>query len=131
LSTTGLHRLADDRRGIHEWAAIFLLLLGGFVFGIGWIFGLILLWSSRAWTTGQKLIGTFVVPGGLAAALLSLGIGVTAVSQVCSSGPIPGSTPVRCSGGSGTVGAIAYAVLLAFLVIAPFCTAAYLARTAR
>lgn len=73
--------VVDDGRGIQEWAAIILLLLGGFIFGVGWIVGLILLWSSRAWTTGQKLIGTLVVPGGLAAALFGLGIGVVAVRR--------------------------------------------------
>lgn len=57
------------RRGVHEWSAIFLLLFGGFVFGIGWIAGLILLWSSKAWRTSDKLLGTFVVPGGLTGVL--------------------------------------------------------------
>ncbi len=66
---------------------------------MGWILGLILLWSSRAWTTGQKFVGTFVVPGGLAAALFVAGIGLIGVSQTCgSSGPVP--NVVHCSGGS-------------------------------
>ena len=73
----------DDGRGVQEWAAIILLLLGGFIFGVGWILGLILLWRSRAWTTGQKLVGTFVVPGGLAAAVFVAGIGLVGVSQTC------------------------------------------------
>jgi hypothetical protein len=59
-----------DRRGPREWAAIILLLFGGFIFGFGWFAGLILLWSSRAWTTRDKWIGTLVVPGGLAASVL-------------------------------------------------------------
>ena len=37
-----------------KWAAIILLLFGGFIFGVGWLAGLILLWSSRAWTTREK-----------------------------------------------------------------------------
>ncbi len=49
-----------DRRGIREWAAIILLLFGGFIFGLGWLAGLVLLWSSRAWTTRDKWIGTLV-----------------------------------------------------------------------
>jgi hypothetical protein len=53
-------------RGTKEWAAIILLLLGGFIFGLGWVAGLVLLWNSRAWTTRDKWIGTLVVPGGLA-----------------------------------------------------------------
>ena len=55
-----------ERRGTREWAAIILLLFGGFIFGFGWFAGLILLWSSRAWTTRDKWIGTLVIPGGLA-----------------------------------------------------------------
>jgi hypothetical protein len=61
---------APERHGAKEWAAITLLLLGGFIFGIGWIVGLVLLWSSRAWTTRDKWIGTLVIPGGLATTTL-------------------------------------------------------------
>jgi hypothetical protein len=57
-------------RGTREWAAIILLLLGGFILGVGWFAGLILLWSSRAWATRDKWIGTLVVPGGLATSVL-------------------------------------------------------------
>jgi hypothetical protein len=60
-----------DRRGLQEWAAIFLLLFGGFAFGLGWILGLILLWSSSAWSARDKLIGTLIVPGGLATAFVT------------------------------------------------------------
>jgi uncharacterized membrane protein len=58
------------RRGVREWAAIVLLLLGGFIFGVGWLVGLILLWSSRAWTRRKKWIGTLVIPGGLATSVV-------------------------------------------------------------
>jgi hypothetical protein len=54
-----------DRFGGHEIAAVILLPLGAIAFGFGWIAGVILLWSSKLWTTGEKLIGTFVPPGGL------------------------------------------------------------------
>lgn len=47
-----------------------LLPLGSFAFGVGWLVGLILLWSSRMWTIRDKLIGTLIVPGGLATTLL-------------------------------------------------------------
>jgi uncharacterized membrane protein len=55
-----------------EWLVLLLLSLGGFALGIGWCVGVALLWASRSWTRRQKLIGTFVVPGGLAAAWLWL-----------------------------------------------------------
>jgi len=45
-----------DLRSAREWGAIILLLLGGLIFGVGWIVGLILLWSSHAWSTAEKWI---------------------------------------------------------------------------
>jgi hypothetical protein len=51
------------RRG-DAWV-VWLLLLGGFAAGIGWFVGVALLWSSPTWRTRDKLLGTFVPPGGL------------------------------------------------------------------
>lgn len=48
-----------ERRGRREWATVVLL-------PVVWVVGVVLLWRSRAWTTRDKLIGTLVVPGGLA-----------------------------------------------------------------
>jgi hypothetical protein len=115
-----------DRRGTHEWAAIVLLLFGGFFFGFGWLVGVILLWSSRAWTTSDKWIGTLIIPGGLATlliALLPLGS-----SETCTGGP-PGA-PERCTGGPSTGHDILSIVIIAILVLAPIFTAVYLARRA-
>jgi len=54
------------RVGLNERVAILLLLVGGFLFGVGWFVGVVLLWSSTVWTLRDKLIGTLVLPGGLA-----------------------------------------------------------------
>lgn len=60
-----------ERRG--EVAALWLLLIGGIILPVvGWIIGVVILWASEKWTRRDKLIGTFVVPGGL---LLPLVIG--------------------------------------------------------
>lgn len=77
--------LVSNAKGVHEWAAIILLLIGGFFFGVGWLVGLILLWSSRAWNAVDKLIGTFVLPGGLSAVLFALVLGGS--GETCLSGP--------------------------------------------
>jgi hypothetical protein len=46
--------------------ALVLLLIGGIVLPVlGWIIGVILLWRSATWSSREKLLGTFVVPGGL------------------------------------------------------------------
>lgn len=115
-----------DRRGVHEWAAIFLLLFGGFLFAIGWFAGVILLWSSRAWSGRDKLIGTLIVPGGLATVLpaaLLLG-----TKQKCTSldGQLQSCTP-----GPSTAHQTVSIAILALLVLGPICTSVYLARRAR
>jgi hypothetical protein len=51
--------------GTKEVLAIVLLPVGGFVFFVGWIVGVVLLWTSDAWTTREKLLGTLLPPGGL------------------------------------------------------------------
>jgi hypothetical protein len=63
--------------------AVVLLLVGGLLLpGVGWIVGVLLLWASASWTTGEKLLGTFVVPGGLLAPVLLTFL----PAQTCSSG---------------------------------------------
>ncbi len=54
--------------------ALIPLLLGGLLLvGIGWLVGVALLWMSRVWSTRDKLVGTFLLPGGLlCAALLAI-----------------------------------------------------------
>lgn len=106
--------------GSYEWAAIFLLLFGGLRWGIGWIAGLILLWSSSLWTTRDKLIGTLVVPGGLGASVYFVLIANFGIGGCfsCTDGP---NTAVRLLG-------LGIAVLL---LLAPIATAIYLARRAR
>ena len=120
-----------SRRGglrIQEWATIFLLLLGGFLAFVGWVAGAIMLWSSRAWNTRDKLVGTLVVPGGLATALTLALAGATV--QKCTS--LNGG-PQHCTthASSSPLHNIVFGVLLIFCVIGPIFTAVYLARRAR
>jgi hypothetical protein len=86
--------------GMRDWAAIVLLLLGGFALGVGWLLGLILLWGSRTWATKDKLIATLILPGGLAGSLvvfaLAGGRGTPSSSSPrCT--PIPHSVFMHCS----------------------------------
>jgi len=50
-------------------AVVLLLLIGGFLIGLGWLAGVALLWASPRWDTRDKLLGTLIWPGGLAAVL--------------------------------------------------------------
>lgn len=134
-------RSATPSTAMETWAII-LLLLGGFVALVGWLAGVALLWSSDIWTRREKLIGTLVIPGGLATGLFALGFALAGGvgGQVCSSsGPLyrmdkdgsrhlvraGGST---CTGGASTLGTIAILLTLAILLIAPIATAIYLGR---
>lgn len=71
-----------------ETWAIILLLLGGFLWFIGWIAGVILLWSSSLWTRRDKLIGTFVIPGGLATGVTLMLFSAMASGGACSVAPV-------------------------------------------
>jgi hypothetical protein len=69
------------RPGWREWMAVFLLPFGALIVPfLGWVAGVILLWTSRVFTRRDKLIGTFLLP---------FGVGLSAVwflvtpGQVC------------------------------------------------
>jgi uncharacterized membrane protein len=81
-----------------EPLAIFLLMFGGFLFGVGWLVGVALLWISPTWRLREKLLGTFVWPLGYLG-LLFLG-GLVAWTQTCvSSGTAAGGVSQTCTGG--------------------------------
>ncbi len=64
-----------------ELAAVLLLSVGGLVIPvIGWIAGAVLLWMSTWWTRGDKLLGTFVWPGGAFAVYYAFAIPTTSCS---------------------------------------------------
>jgi HAAS domain-containing protein len=115
-----------ERRGTQEWAAIFLLLFGGFLVVIGWIAGVVLLWGSRAWSTRDKLIGTLIFPGGLALFLPAAILLGTKRKCAAINGVVQ-----RCTPGPSTAHSIVSTVVLICLVIGPICASVYLARRAR
>jgi len=117
--------------GALEWAAVVLLLVGGFLAGIGWIVGVVMLWSSRFWTLRDKLIGTFLVPGGLFGALIFLSSRVSG-SQICTSGGGPGrATVTRCTPHHAPLVSVILVGVAIIVVIAPIFTAFYLGRRIR
>lgn len=122
---------ASTRSAGWEIATILLLLLGGFVFLVGWLVGVMLLWSSNVWTLRDKLLGTFVIPGGLATAVLLIGnvlfAGALGSSSACVH-HLDGTTTGSCTGGTSTFAVIGITLGLALVLIAPLVTAAYLKR---
>ena len=65
----GVTNLGSD---VREIIAVAFLLVGAFLLVVGWIVGLVLLWTSRVWRLRDKLIGTFLLPGGLLPAAILL-----------------------------------------------------------
>ncbi len=135
----------SDGRGPREWAAIVLLLVGGFIFYVGWLVGLVLLWSSRAWSVKDKWIGTLLIPGGLATGLLvglsggglvgSSGHSCSSSSAIFGAVPVgqhpPRHATVHCTGGTSTVHNVISLLILVVLVLIPLATSVYLSRRAR
>jgi uncharacterized membrane protein len=126
------------KSGALEIAALILLVIGGIILPvIGWFIGVILLWSSRVWTTGEKLAGTLLFPGGL---LLPAALGLGAVGVRSCSGVIqPAGQPttgaaqviIQSCHGPSTLYTIGAAILMAVLVIVPIAVAVVLASRMR
>jgi len=116
------------RPGWLEAAALVLLPIGGIILPVlGWFVGVALLWTSARWTVRDKLLGTLVVPGGLA---LPLALGLFATSpQSCGPAPVPAAsdtpTPV-CTGGPPGWLQVLGPVALVLLLLAPIATVIYL-----
>jgi uncharacterized membrane protein len=117
------------RRSWTDPAAIILLLVGGFTI-VGWFVGVVLLWISDAWNTRDKIIGTLIVPGGLAGAL---GVGLASSSvREASCGPVEiAVAPGPCATAPSTFGSVVGLILAVLVVIAPIATAIYLSRRLR
>jgi uncharacterized membrane protein len=135
--------IADDARerfgitprkgGVLEGFAIFFLLLGAAVIPvIGWFLGVALLWISKVWSVKDKLIGTFVIPGGLAVVPLLFLIAPLSV-EPCTEGPRgegPGDAATMiCSRDASGSEPLAI-VLMVVITLLPVATSIYLGRRA-
>lgn len=100
------------RRSGQEWATVALLPLV-------WVVGVVLLWRSRAWTRRDKLIGTLVVPGGLAFVIYVVVDAVLLVYGGC-------DTPEDGCSVALYIDPVS-ALILALLTVLPLATAVYLA----
>jgi uncharacterized membrane protein len=123
----------ESRGGdMFEVFTLCLLLFGGFLFVIGWLVGVALLWSSSAWRIRDKILSTLVFPGGFLLPVYLFGVvlvvahGTSCVHNV----PANGTPTTQCV--TTTTGTVlpqwAGIVLLAVLVIAPFLMAVHLHR---
>ncbi len=115
----------EPRLRFQEYAALVLLPLGGFLFIVGWLVGVALLWASNRWRTGEKWLGTLFPPFGY----LSFAIAGLLPGQTCGTATdASGSVTESCSGFALPIWI--GIPLFAILVIAPIATVALLASRA-
>ena len=125
----------DIRKPRTSWTdplAIVLLLIGGFLWLIGWVVGVVLLWLSDVWSPRQKLIGTLVVPGGLLAPVLFGLMAVNSIGSTCTTSRVNGIETSVCESvgdSAGVVSQVFPTALLVLLFVAPIATSIYLGRT--
>lgn len=113
------------RAGDMEVLAVILLLVGGAAFLVGWLVGFALLWASPRWRWTDKLVGTFIWPGGLA--------GLAVVSLLVAFPPPPPGCdpPIACLAFVHAPPLWAAATGFVALAIAQIAVATWLLRRAR
>jgi len=107
-------------------AAIVLVLLGGFLAGIGWLVGVALLWRSLVWRTWEKALATLLVPGGLATGIFVV-LAMPASTTLCSASNFQAP---QCSTTGGTPLWVAL-TLTVVLIGGPIASAVVLSRRLR
>jgi uncharacterized membrane protein len=140
---TEIARDARERFGIpssefggREILALILLPVGGFFFGVGWFVGVALLWASDLWTKKEKLIGTFVFPGGVAFPVILVGLISIAPGdseEVCGSAvnQQTGVTHTTCSGGGSDLATFLFPFAMALLTLVAIAVPVWLGMRAR
>lgn len=119
---------AGRRTPYHEILALLMLTLGGVLLPIvGWLIGVILLWTSIRWSRAQKWLGTLVWPGGLGGLLL-LGGWAVGSSRSCGAN-LNGRALSTCSSAGGSASPGEALAILA--LVAPLAVAVYLAMRIR
>jgi uncharacterized membrane protein len=117
----------------HEAVAVGMLTVGAVVLPVvGWLVGVLLLWTSRLWTTREKVLGTVLVPGGPATALLTMGAFAVVTAESCTTVRVGDAVEpaTTCTGGVGVPG---WLLLLGLLLAAaaPVAVGVVLYRRAR
>lgn len=134
-----LGTLKDASKGVHrpswlvrnrEMVTLVLLLFGGLLLIVGWMVGVLLLWSSKIWTTRDKVIGTAIFPAGVLFVPLLLALSSPYQADpgnICVTGLAPRTaihcTPYTLTGAGSSAGLICLYVLD---FVAPFIVAYYL-----
>lgn len=116
------------------WAAV-MLTAGSLILVVGWLVGVVLLWASRRWTVGEKLLATLVVPGGpgLALALVSIATGTQSCSSsstIADDGTVI-QNPTVCTSSGFSLSPVVGPVALVLWIVLPLVVAGVLLARAR
>ncbi|HEX9823161.1 MAG TPA: hypothetical protein VGB51_02055 [Actinomycetota bacterium] len=120
------------RAGGLEVAALILITIGGIIIpGLGWLVGVALLWASAAWSVGQKIAGTLLVPGGLALPAFLFFWAPGATTAVCIRHRVRGGVVRWCEGGASSTNEVLGWLVFGLLVAIQIGMTIYLARKMR
>jgi len=130
LDEVGVSRPAEPARHDKTWytlTTVFALLIGGVIIPLfGWFGGVVLLWSSKTWQLRDKIVGTLVIPFGLATSLFLVSFFGGSITTVTSSDGVVPAASESSFNGNPIHAAIAWAVALL-----PFYAAVHLLVRAR
>jgi len=107
-----------------------LLLLGGFVYFIGWFIGVGLLWASPTWRLRDKILGALIWPGGLGGLVVLSSAWLA--TQSCGGVAPAGQRPViHCVTNGVSLPPALGIPAVVLLLVAPFVVAIHLERVRR
>jgi len=125
-------------RLVQAWVpvvAVGLVLVGGI--GLGFVVpvllllgGLVLVWGSSLWSTGEKVVATLLVPAPGLALMVVAGYAVVSLEQSCTSTQVGRDVQEVCtsSGGGSGVGGIVLTVALVVVALAGITASVVLVR---
>lgn len=121
----------EPRLRWRDIAALVLLPLGGVAIGIGWIIGVVLVWSSDRWRAWEKLLATLVWPFGYPLVLVAGGFATFQASATgCSTtaATLAGSSTDMCTSAGSVFPSWLVIVLAVIAFLAPVLVLALLAK---
>lgn len=129
----------QSRITTRDTITILLLLIGGFVLPlIGWIIGVVMLWTSNAWRTRDKILATLLVPGGLLSGVFAVGAipvySMSGIETTCRpQDPNFGTGADHCvtTGGPGAGTWTLLTIVVILTIVGPLFTTFWLTRQAR
>ena len=105
---------------LRDCVALGLVFFGCFLFVVGWLAGLILLWTSRTWSRLQKICATLLWPLGFGLPV-TYAVSAPSGSATCTVGGVQnGSGIAQCTWGGG-IDLVHVSILVVLSVVPALC----------